>query len=83
MDRPVKNLEATPSAGAFQVELIECALGGFRDLVVALAERYPHTEAPLTKVVDDGLRHLRDGLLILQRHRRVRRTGGLRQEPGP
>lgn len=60
--------DAEDLARSFYLELITIDLGGFRDLVVALAERYPQTDIP-TKVVDNGLRHLSEGLLIIQRHR--------------
>jgi hypothetical protein len=53
------------------LQLIEVGLCGLRDLVVALAKRYPTTEAPLTGVVEDTLRNLRTGVFLLQRrHKR-------------
>jgi hypothetical protein len=44
-------------------------LTGFRDLVVALAKRYPRSGPPLTGVVGDALRNLRDGVWIIKRRR--------------
>ena len=49
--------------------LIGLQLSGFRDLVVALAKRYPRSGPPLTGVVEDALRNLRDGVWIIKRRR--------------
>ena len=54
-----------------RLQLIEVGLGGLRDLVAALAKRYPTTEAPLTGVVEDALRNLHAGVFLLERrHKR-------------
>jgi hypothetical protein len=54
----------------FHLALLEQQLGGFRDLAVALAKKYPGREAQFAEIVEDALRHLRNGLRILERHRR-------------
>lgn len=53
-----------------QVELIEVGLGGLRDLVVALAKRYPSSEAPLTQVVADALQNIGEGVRLLHEVRK-------------
>ena len=47
--------------------LVEVHLGAVRDLVAALAQRYPNREPPMIGLVEDALRHLRDGVRILRR----------------
>lgn len=49
--------------------LIGLQLAGFRDLVVALAKRYPRSGPPLTGVVGDALQNLRNGVRIIERRR--------------
>lgn len=68
-----KMQEAERAAGALSKELVTLDLIRFRDLVVPLAERYPDSGVPLEKVVDNALRHLRDGLLIVQRQGALQR----------
>jgi hypothetical protein len=63
--------EAERAMRALSQELITLGLVRFRDLVVPLAERYPDSGGPLKKVVDQELRHFREELLILARHRSV------------
>lgn len=59
--------EAERVVGALSMELITLDLVRFRDLVVPLAESYPGSGTPLKRVVDLGLRHFREELLILTR----------------
>ncbi|HKH47203.1 MAG TPA: hypothetical protein VKM72_21315 [Thermoanaerobaculia bacterium] len=56
--------------------LVEVQLEGVRDLLAALAERYPSREPPMIGLVEDALRHLRDGVRIIRQaasHRAARR----------
>lgn len=71
MKRPRRPGRPDRGEHELHLQLIEVGLGGFRDLVAALAKRYPTTEAPLTGVVEDALRNFRAGVLLLaQRHKR-------------
>ena len=70
--------------------LVGLQLAGFRDLVVALAKMYPRSGPPLTGVVGDALRNLRDGVWLIERRRlklrkrrrRVAHAGRGRKRPG-
>lgn len=71
MKRPRRPGRLDRGEHELHLQLIELGLGGFRDLVAALAKRYPTTEAPLTGVVADALRNLRTGVfLLVRRHKR-------------
>jgi hypothetical protein len=61
-------LEKQRAEEPFHLALLELQLAGFWDLVAALAKKYPGRKAQFAGIVEDALRHLRDGLWIVKRH---------------
>ncbi|HKH45526.1 MAG TPA: hypothetical protein VKM72_12745 [Thermoanaerobaculia bacterium] len=61
--------------------LVEVQLEGVRDLVAALAERYPTREPPMIGLAEAALRHLRDGVRIVHQAASNRAPREARREP--
>ena len=52
---------------AFHLAIVEQQLGAFRDLVTALARRYPSREEPLAGLVEASLQHVFQTLRLTER----------------
>lgn len=52
--------------------LVEVQLEGVRDLLAALAQRYPSREPPMIGLVEDALCHFRDGVRLIRQAARTR-----------